>query len=98
MRTNADHNTLYSPNANQCSENASPHATWKDPPITTFTAIEIVAALGISSALETIGIDPLAFYRMAWYSPVSYAWIGILLVCRTLSSGSVLHDIKCQIV
>ena len=79
-------------------ENGSTHATWKGPAIVTFTVIEIVAALGIWSALQTSGIDLLAFYRMAWYSPVSYAWIGILLVCRTLSSGSVLHDIKYQIV
>ena len=79
-------------------ENGSPHATWKGPAIVTFTMTEIVAALGIWSALQTSGIDPLAFYRMAWYSSLSYSWIGILLVCRTSSSGSVLHDTKCQIV
>ena len=78
-------------------ENGSPRATWKDPAIATFTVIEIVAALGISSALETSGIDPLAFYRIAQYSSISCSWIGILLVCRTSSSRSVLHDTKCQI-
>jgi len=54
--------------------------TWKDKVYVLVTIFLFIGGFAVTSALETSGVDPLAFWRLTWYCTVCCLGISALIV------------------